>query len=176
MQRKTLIAATAVLLAGSGFAIAQQQATPRAAVDANKDGVITRAEAAAHPRLAQRFDELDKNKDGRLTADERPMMRRGSGKAGKGGNGWMGLDADKDGRVSKAEAAARPQLAQRFDQMDANKDGYLDRADFQARRTARQAECFSKADTDRNGQLSRAEFDKLHEACGMQRGQQRAAR
>lgn len=177
MQRKTLIAAaTAMLLAAGGFAIAQQQPAPRVAVDADKDGVITRAEAAAHPRLAERFDTLDKNKDGRLTADERPMMGRGKpgkggpdGRRGKGG-GWTELDTDKDDRLSQAEAAARPQMAQRFATLDANRDGYLDKADFEARRTARQAECFTKADADRNGSLSRAEFDRMHEVCGMQRG------
>lgn len=169
MHRKPLIAlASAALMAAGGVAIAQQgspAASPRVAVDANKDGVITRAEAAAHPRLAQRFDQLDKNRDGRLTADERPMTGRGK-QAKQRGAGWMGLDADKDGRVSRAEAAARPQLAQRFAEMDADKNDYLDKGDFQARRSARRAEFFAKADTDRNGQLSRAEFDKLHEACG----------
>ena len=34
--------------------------------DTNGDGVIDRSEAAANPRLAAKFDELDKNKDGKL--------------------------------------------------------------------------------------------------------------
>lgn len=171
MPRKTLIALTmtAMLLAGSGLAIAQQRG---ARADADNDGVITRAEAAAHPMLAQRFDALDANKDGRLTADERAAMRQHmQGKRGKARQaGWMRLDADKDGRVSRAEAAGKPQLAQRFAQLDMNKDGYLDQADRQARRAQHRAECFAKADADRNGQLSRGEFDRMREVCAPQRG------
>ena len=34
------------------------------AADTNKDGVLSRDEAAKLPTLAPRFDELDKNKDG----------------------------------------------------------------------------------------------------------------
>lgn len=44
-----------------------------AAADTDKDGVITRAEAEkfASARATARFDALDTNKDGKLTADER---------------------------------------------------------------------------------------------------------
>ena len=42
-------------------------------------------------------------------------------------------DADKDGRISKAEAqAAADRFASRFDAMDVNKDGFLDPADRDA--------------------------------------------
>jgi len=98
-------------------------------IDANGDGVITKAEAAAFPRLAARFDELDKNKDGKLSGDERPM------RSGNGPGRMAALDADKDGRISRAEAKADADgLATRFDQLDKNKDGYLDRTELFTRK------------------------------------------
>ena len=36
------------------------------------------------------------------------------------------LDTNKDGKISRDEASGRP-LAKAFDQLDKNKDGYLDR-------------------------------------------------
>ena len=73
------LAVAAACLAVAGLAMAAPQTTPAAAssakvkLDANNDGAIDRAEAAKHPRLAERFDQLDANKDGRLSADERPQ-------------------------------------------------------------------------------------------------------
>lgn len=179
-QMKLLAVAVAIALA-SAAAFAQTASTApvagkaRTQLDANKDGAIDRAEAAKAPKLAEKFDQLDKNKDGKLSADERPHMRgmRHHGGA-RGGHGRIGLraaDTDKDGRVSRAEAdAAQAKHGERFEQMDFNKDGYLDRADMQARVAQRRGECFAKADADKNGQLSRTEFDKMGEACGPMRG------
>ena len=151
--------------------------------DANGDGAISRAEAAKFPRLAERFDQLDRNKDGKLDADERRQMREGMrhrrmGKDGHAGRGrMMAADTDKDGRISRAEAqAAQAKSAERFDERDVNKDGYLDRADMQARMAQRRGECFAKADADKNGQLSRAEFDRMGEACGRMHGDKRMPR
>ncbi len=69
------------------------------------------------------------------------------------------LDTDKDGRISRAEAAAAPSFAARFVQMDVNNDGYVDRADRQLRASEGADAWFKQADTDNNGQLSRAEYD-----------------
>lgn len=181
MSRTPIAIAIAASLAIAGIAIAAPQATPQPAnaakmkLDANNDGVIDRTEAAKHPRLAERFDALDKNKGGRLSADERPMHRgmRG-GKRGHGGG--MQLDADNDGRISRAEAAGKPQFAQRFEQMDANKDGFIDKADREARMQARRAEWFGAADTNRDGQISRAEYDAAHAKRTAEWEQRKAAR
>lgn len=155
------------LIAACGLAIAAPQATTaqtkpvRINLDTNNDGVIDRAEAAKHPRLAARFDQLDTNKDGKLSADEM-KMRGGKGmKRGKGGmhGKLMQLDTDKDGRISRAEAAKHPKLAERFDKLDANKDGYIDQADRQLRMQQHRDAWFKAADTNNDGQISRAEFD-----------------
>ena len=42
------------------------------------------------------------------------------------------LDADRDGYVTRAEVSKVPGAAQRFDKFDGNKDGKLDRAEFSA--------------------------------------------
>ena len=41
-------------------------------------------------------------------------------------------DADKDGKLSKAEAAKLPAVAARFDELDADKDGSLSMAEYMA--------------------------------------------
>jgi Ca2+-binding EF-hand superfamily protein len=41
-----------------------------AALDTNKDQLISREEAKGHPRLAQHFDAIDSNKDGQLSREE----------------------------------------------------------------------------------------------------------
>lgn len=183
MFRTSLAVAVAACLAVGGLAIAAPQATaPKAAaagkvkLNANNDGVIDRAEAAKHPRLAERFDALDKNKDGRLSADERPMRAgmRGGKHGGKAGMHRMQLDTNKDGRISRAEAAAKPEFAQRFDQMDVNKDGFIDKADREARMQARRTQWFNEADSNRDGQISRAEYDAAHTKRMTERQQRKA--
>lgn len=174
-MKKLHILSLAVAAALASTLAVAQTAAPRAheKLDANGDGVVTKAEAAKFPKLTERFDQLDRNKDGKLAGDELPMRRagmRGHGMRGHGG-GMRGLDTDHDGRISRAEMqAGEAKWAERFDRMDVNKDGYLDRADMQARMAARRAECFAKADADKNGQLSRAEFDGMGEACGRPQG------
>ena len=71
----------------------------------------------------------------------------------------MALDTDKDGRISRTEAmAGEARLADRFEKMDINKDGYLDHADRQARMTQQRAEFFKGADANRDGRITRDEF------------------
>lgn len=170
MTRKTLLmlAVLTALSAGTAFAAtapapaSDSPQAPRAKLDANGDGAIDRSEAAQHPRLAGKFDQLDKNKDGNLAKEEMPRYHgRGFGKNGHGQHGtMMKLDTDKDGRISRAESTAgQTKSAERFDRMDVNKDGYIDRADRELRAKQRTDEWFAKADTDKDGKLSRAEVD-----------------
>lgn len=175
MNHKILFATVALALActGTGTAAAQTATTPdkparHMQLDTDNDGTIDRAEAAAAPRLAERFDRIDKNKDGRLAADELSHRHRRHHR-GHRGHGMMKLDADKDGRLSKAEASAEPKFAERFAKMDFNRDGYVDRADFKARMEQRRSECFDKADLNHDGKLSRVEYSNMHEVCAPKR-------
>lgn len=178
LSPRALLALALSAALASGAAIAQQAApaagssdASRQRLDANGDGVVDKGEAAKSPRLAQQFDQLDKNHDGRLTADERSQMHRGGGD-GEGGmhDRMQQLDTDHDGRISSKEAAAKPEMAQRFAKLDANHDGYLDRSDFQAHRRQMRDECFARADADKNGQISRTEFDTAQKECHPQGG------
>ena len=182
--RALLVPALAAVLVSAGACAQQAPAqdtsadAPRQRLDANGDGVIDKDEAAKAPRLAQKFDQLDANHDGLLQADELPRGARnarggadGDDDSGGGTHGrLMQLDTDHDGRVSAAEAAAKPELAQRFAQLDSNHDGFLDRSDFQARMQQKQAECFDNADADKDGKLSRDEFDAARQQCSKQGG------
>lgn len=178
-QMNVLAIALAVALVPVG--VIAQNAVPvvgakaRIQVDANRDGFIDRAEAAKMPRLAQRFDQLDKNSDGRIGPDERPM--RGKAKHG-GKGGWMQrADTDRDGRISRVEAQAlQAKAGANFDRMDFNKDGYVDRTDMQARAAQQRAAFFAGADDNRDGRLSRDEFVVERGARNAERREQWAGR
>jgi len=187
--------AVAMLVAGAALA-APQAATGKTGnesprndrwltLDANKDGVIDRSEAANHPRLAEHFDRLDRNNDGKL---ERSELRRQHGQRGRrgaggahrsdgmghrGGHGgiarYIALDSNGDGRISKLEAEGS-RLAERFAGIDTNKDGYLVRSELLADAERRRAEFtrkaderfdqrFKQADSNGDGRLSRAEYE-----------------
>ena len=166
-----------------------------AEVDANHDGVVTRAEFDAYrakmqaDRTARRaahraemFSRLDTNKDGQISQAEfaaRPDRgpdgqsgetrgdmhggMRGGGMHHRGGHGgfgrgWAGfggpngeqraaaffasMDANKDGRITLAEAMAKP-LAM-FDKADTNHDGTISPEERQAARAAMRAEWQAK--------------------------------
>jgi Ca2+-binding EF-hand superfamily protein len=102
----------------------------RGPVDANNDGIVTREEAGKYPRLAADFDSADANKDGQLDATELQAHRektRGEMRA-KADERWKAADTDGDGKLSLAEAqASMPRMAERFQAIDANKDGYVSR-------------------------------------------------
>lgn len=177
-NRKPLLLLALLLSTGAaGLAMAADVpppagAPPRAKLDANGDGVIDRAEAAKAPRLAAQFDTLDKNKDGKLSRDELPRWHGKRHGRGPGGREEMmaKLDTNKDGRISREEAKADPRLAARFDQMDVNKDGYLDKADRELGRKQHRDAWFAAADTNKDGQLSKAEFDAAKGPMGGPRG------
>jgi hypothetical protein len=86
------------------------------AADTNGDGLISRTEAAALPRLAEKFDAIDLNRDGQLSRDEMHAFRQARVLNRMG-------DTDGDGKLSKAEALAK--ASARFDRVDSNHDGFV---------------------------------------------------
>lgn len=101
------------------------------AADTNGDGMISRDEARALPKISAHFDQIDANKDGLVTFEE----LRASHQKGRGEH-LKKADSDGDGRISREEAAKMPKLAGHFDQIDTNKDGYLSQEEMQAARAA----------------------------------------
>jgi hypothetical protein len=72
-MRFVIIAASAAALLGS-VGVAQAQMPPAADVikmwDTNSDGAVSKDEWVAAGRPAERFDAVDANKDGKITAAE----------------------------------------------------------------------------------------------------------
>lgn len=72
MRKLVFAAAAAALLASAGAAFAQMPA-PADIIknwDKNGDGAVDKAEWTAAGRPAERFDAVDANKDGKVTAAE----------------------------------------------------------------------------------------------------------
>lgn len=105
------------------------------AADTNGDGMISRSEAVALPRIARNFDAIDTNRDGQVTADELRAFRDS-----RRAEHWKRLDSDGDGRINRAEAQANaPRLFEHFDQIDANGDGFLTPEEMRAAHRAHHA-------------------------------------
>lgn len=102
------------------------------ALDTDKDGAISKAEADAA------FERIDANKDGKLQPDELKAYRktqfeqhRAEMKA-KFDADFKAADKNGDGALSKDEAQAMPRLARNYDKLDANRDGKLTQAEIRA--------------------------------------------
>lgn len=146
--------------------------------DANKDGKITMQEAeTAH---AAKFTAMDLNKDGFIDASEAQKAKKerwekmkerhadkadGKGMHGhKGGHGMMEkADANKDGKITKAEYDAVAMGKGAFEDKDFNKDGVIDKADWDAKRAACESGSMlcgpmAKMDENKDAKVSKAEF------------------
>lgn len=114
-------------------------------LDTDKDGMISLAEASGH-RIADKFAEIDADKDGKLSREELHAMKKNHhGNRGEGDRGWHGkdpaeraamvlarFDADKDGSLTAAELAEHPRMAEHFAEVDTDQDGKLTVAELTA--------------------------------------------
>jgi Ca2+-binding EF-hand superfamily protein len=133
--------------------------------DWNRDGVLSGDEIRQNARRQQtwpddpddnyqfsdwtveRFNELDHNRDGRLTRDEwhfdAELFHR--------------LDVDRSGWISRREFLGTDgddDRDDRFDDLDINRDGVIAPGEWHWSRSA-----FERRDTNRDGSLSRAEME-----------------
>ena len=105
------------------------------AADKNADGMLSREEAAALPRVAAHFDEIDANKNNQITMEELRAFH--AARHGEHAGAFMKrMDTDNDGKISKAEALAA--AAAHFDAADTNKDGFLTPDEMKAARKGHQ--------------------------------------
>jgi len=154
MFKRTLIAAL-FLVPALGFA-ADNTTAPKGErdshfrkADADGNGALSRAEVdKSMPRLAEKFDQIDTNKDGQLSRDEMKGWKKTHKHAHKKGNKvdrqakaaerFKHADANGDGKISRAEAEKNaPRLVKKFDAIDANKDGQLTQEELRAYRETR---------------------------------------
>jgi Ca2+-binding EF-hand superfamily protein len=150
-----------------------------AALDVNKDGVITRQEWNGSDRA---FEVHDWNRDGILSGEEvrQTASRRGDDDRNTGSTngyfdnwtarGFSTLDRNRDDRISREEWQSDTET---FRRTDANRDGALSRAEFlgdgtpePAPRTAADRldnrngsrDRFESLDANNDGRISRAEW------------------
>jgi hypothetical protein len=106
-----------------------------AAIDADKDGKITKAELEAH--RAARVAAVDADKDGKLSATElkAQAMERAAARADEMVARMIERhDSDGDGLISAAEMAAGPAPGDIFDRIDRDGDGAISMAEAEAAR------------------------------------------
>lgn len=149
-----LILGSSLAVAGSAFA-----GVALAGGDCDK--------AAGHPggRGAARFEQVDTNKDGKISLAELTASRES----------WLTeIDTNKDGVATQAEIDAKmashrqERTRKMFERDDANKDGRLTREE-----TRMPAAWFERADANKDGALTLAE---LNDASKNPRGEKHGAR
>ncbi|QHS59769.1 EF-hand domain-containing protein [Chitinophaga agri] len=147
-------------------------------LDTDGDGKISKAEAdkMEKGKLKEKFGEIDTNSDSFIDKEELKAYRKKNGHSQhRQHTAWFQqLDTDKDGKISKTEAAkqdtGRFQLKDKFALIDADKDAYLTKEELMAygRKNGRghhpggqRGDFFKKSDTDGDGKISKAEADKM---------------
>jgi Ca2+-binding EF-hand superfamily protein len=129
MTALALASATSLVFAGDGAPAPRHAAFLERlkAADTNADGMLSRSEAAALPRLAKHFDAIDANRDGQVSFEELKAFHQAHrGHHGAQGKAMLG----PDGKVTREEFLAR--AAARFDRLDANKDGLVTAEEMRA--------------------------------------------
>jgi Ca2+-binding EF-hand superfamily protein len=139
---KTVLAAAAMALA-CGAAFADEKGFND--MDKNKDGRLTRAEAAGNKDVLAKWKDMDANNDGAVTRaeylkvmakkDANTAKEKVAGKDDKPAKstrrmGFNDMDKNNDGKLSRTEAASNKQLIAKWKELDADNDGSLSRTEY----------------------------------------------
>ena len=174
MNKKWLIGSAlgGFIIAGSvALAATAGHGPMRFDADANKDGNLTKAELTA--ALDKRFAQLDTDNDGRITKEERDAAHQARFE-----QRFKAMDTDGNGQISQAEMKAAHEARREMRgahrgmqhgdghrggmhggfghgmaKADANNDGVITKAEFQAKALER----FAKADANNDGIVTKAE-------------------
>jgi Ca2+-binding EF-hand superfamily protein len=179
MKKTLLIGGLAALTLVGGAAVAQQAPTASrglARADTDGDGRLSQAEFVA--RRVDRLGAADANRDGSVTAEERRAAwtaRRAERRTGA----FDRLDADKDGMISRAEfeapRAARADRPARAGRPMA-RAARMDRTVSIAEAQAKAQQAFARLDADGDGFLTADEQRAGRAAMRQQRMERRAER
>jgi len=130
-MRKSLVIVAVVILTTTGAAHARlggRLADMFTGADSNHDGRISRAEFLAARNA--RFGELDRNRDGVISAADFPRLTAFAAAKSKMDALITGADANRDGRVTREELANAPTTM--FDIADTNHDEFVDQSELAA--------------------------------------------
>ena len=133
-------------------------------LDGDNDGVIARGEVpeSAQPAFECLIKLGDQDGDGKLSREEyRDLLLRARDSGASGiGNRFAAIDRNGDGKLSREEFQGPPAV---FDRLDADKDGFLTRTEAAAMRAgpgspAQLAERIKSMDKNGDGKITREEF------------------
>jgi Ca2+-binding EF-hand superfamily protein len=129
----TLIAVGTVASAAPGDRAGLRGGPDFAALDANSDGVITQSDLSAAAQA--RFAALDADEDGQVSPTElaaRAEMHAEDRRARHAGAMLERFDTNGDGSLSLEEMSTGDRAERMFARADADKDGQITRAEFEA--------------------------------------------
>ena len=157
---------TALLLAGAPGAFAQASAPEGESRAAPADETSRRAEHEAQAEA--RFQQADRNRDGKLSPEEMEAAR-----AARRAERFAKMDRDRDGGLSREELRQareerrgwrghkRERMHARLQQLDTDGDHALSRAEL-GDKLPRLAQKFDTIDANHDGRLTREEMRAQH--------------
>jgi Ca2+-binding EF-hand superfamily protein len=159
MIAKMLLVAATVAIAGGTAEAQRARALRFQDLDVDRDGRVSRAEWKGSDRA---FDAYDRNGDGDLTRAEIRQARRNGGEAAD--DRLLLDDRDEASRFDGLDANNDNRISrgewrdgpEAFDRLDENRDRVLTRAELTADATA--TDRFDALDVDRNGAVTRGEW------------------
>lgn len=157
---KSMLVASALALAAGGALAADNKDDPGYnKLDANEDGKVTRAEAAKDKDLAARWKDADRDNDGTLSRAEYLRVKGKEDIAAGADKAKDAVSDDKSasaGAGASASAKAKDDAEPGFNNLDANNDGKITRAE--AAKDASLLGKWKDADRDNDGSVSRTEY------------------